>query len=106
MQSLKLRIAGGLLFWAIVMRVAGAVEIGPLAHEFRMTLEPGSELEVMGPLYGQKHSGSLRSFRISPFFSMARDEELGWREIDFLYPIFSHDRSGGEYRDQMLLITA
>src|SRR5262245_40797491 len=76
------------------------IEVGPLYHEFKLTLAPGHRTEVLGPLlnFGQKESA--RGYGIPPLFSRVTDAELDFTEFDILYPLFTYDRFGEETRWQ------
>lgn len=78
------------------------VEAGPLAHEFRLVLEPGRRTEAAGPLLWQESTPSLEGWGISPFVSFRRERDVERTQIEFLYPLVSYDRYGSEYRWQIL----
>lgn len=75
---------------------------GPLFAEFSLTLQPGERTEMLGPFYYRQSSDSERLWAVPPLFSRADNEEAGWREWDLLYPVMTYDRSGAEYRWQLL----
>jgi hypothetical protein len=78
----------------------GLLETGPLAHRFGLTLERGERQEMLGPLLawqkGETNSNSL--WTVAPFMSLYREPEIERTELDVLYPLFSYDRFGTEYR--------
>jgi len=80
---------------------AGAAEFGPLWHDFPLTLDPGHRTEALGPLWYEQESDSQATRAIPPVFSTTADPDLEYREDDFLYPLLTYDRFGGQYRWQL-----
>jgi len=74
------------------------IQAGPLAQEFRLTLEPGRRFEALGPFYFEEEAGDRRSFGMPPLFSWTTDAGIDGTEFDILYPLFTSDRYGSEYR--------
>ena len=74
---------------------------GFLVHEFPLTLAPGHRLEAAGPFYYKENKGTQHQIAVPPFFSRTWDPDLDSEEIDFLYPVFTLDRFGSEYRWQI-----
>lgn len=74
---------------------------GPLYDEFRLTLAPGDRTEALGPLFYVQESGAERIWAVPPVVSLARDSDTGLREFDVLYPIFTSDHYGAQYRWQL-----
>ena len=89
----------------ILLRVAaqGLLEAGPLAHQFRLTLEPGERQEILGPLISSQHgeTNSHSLWTVAPLFSLYRQPEIERVEFDLLYPLLGYDRFGTEYRWQL-----
>jgi hypothetical protein len=74
---------------------------GPLFDEFALTLGPGTRKEAVGPLFNVEQRESVRQWAVPPFFSAGRDDDADWSDFDFLYPLLTYDRYGGEYRFQV-----
>jgi len=107
----------GFRFWvllgALLAALAGAgslgaapVELGPLVHEFGLTLAPGERVEAVGPLlrYERQEDG-LEQWAVSPLLSHTTDRSLDLEELDFLYPLLTYDRYGSEYKLRWFLLT-
>jgi hypothetical protein len=77
-----------------------AAELGPLWHDFPLTLDSGRRTEALGPLFYDQVSDSQRMWAVPPVFSLTRDSELDYVEYDFLYPLLTYDRFGEQYRWQ------
>jgi len=74
---------------------------GPLASLFKLTLSAGTREEVLGPHYYEETAADHEVSAMPPFWSQARDLETGAYEFDVLYPVFTYDRFGDEYRVQL-----
>lgn len=74
---------------------------GPAYAHFKLTLAPGDGTEALGPILGWHRSGDERLFRLSPLFSLARNDSIPFTEFELLYPILTYDRFGPEYRLQL-----
>lgn len=81
---------------------AERIAAGPAYHEFPLTLHPGERREVAGPLFYSQVSGSQRTVGMPPLWTRTTDPELDYTETDFLYPLVTYDRFGGENRFQIL----
>jgi hypothetical protein len=79
---------------------ADSLDAGPLFDEFQLTLAPGHRMEAAGPLFYEEQQESLHTWALPPLFSHAKDPEAGLDEYDFLYPVLTYDRYGGESRWQ------
>lgn len=78
---------------------------GPAYDRYRLTLMPGERTEAAGPIYGFETTATNQSLmRISPLFSIYRDESIPQVEYEFLYPILTYDRFGPEYRFQFFQV--
>lgn len=86
--------------------VAPAAELtaGPLAHELSLTLASGTRQEWLGPLYYREVSDEQTTWALPPFFASTTDPDVPAQEYDFLYPLFTYDRFGAEYRWQILQV--
>jgi hypothetical protein len=78
------------------------IELGPLYHEFGMTLEPGVRVEALGPLFSYQELDDERQTTWPPFMAYRLDEIADLEEFDFAYPIFTYDRFGKQYRYQLM----
>jgi len=74
---------------------------GLLFDDFALTLSPGHRTEVLGPLFDFERKESQRQWAAPPLFSYTLDCEVDYEEFDFLYPLLTYDRFGGEYRFQL-----
>ena len=52
------------------------VSAGPLVHSFPLTLAPGKQTEVLGPLFYTQDSGNEHVWALPPFFSYRRNPDL------------------------------
>ena len=71
---------------------------GPLAHEFSLTLKPGTREEWVGPLYYREVSEGQTTWAIPPLWSRTVQPDVEMEEYDILYPLLSYDRFGAEFR--------
>lgn len=76
-------------------------DLGPLFQEFQLTLDPGHRTEVLGPLYYDQQRDTVRTRAMPPLWSYTLDEPTDFSEFDLLYPVFTYDRFGSEYRYQL-----
>lgn len=85
-----------------------ALEFGPLAHRFRLTLEPGDREEWLGPLYAAEatENGSSHLSLAPPLFVREINPSLELDRFDVLYPLVTWSRHGSEYRFQLLQLLA
>jgi hypothetical protein len=79
---------------------ANSPRFGPLFDEFELTLEPGHRTEAAGPFFYSQTKDTERIWAIPPFLSYTKDEGTDSAEFDFVYPILTYDRYGGQYRWQ------
>jgi len=83
--------------------VAGAddwLHAGLLFDHFSLTLAPGDRTEAVGPFFYDEQRETQHTWAVPPLLSMARDPELELKEFDFLYPLVTYDRYGGQYKLQ------
>ncbi|MSR66571.1 MAG: hypothetical protein EXS24_04275 [Pedosphaera sp.] len=71
---------------------------GPLYSEHALTLESGSQKEILGPLFSQQHGADYKQWSLSPLMSWWESPEKDSAEFDFLYPLVTYNRTGKEYR--------
>src|ERR1041385_847840 len=95
-----------LLLWgANVGSILGAdmadePSFGPLFHKFELTLDAGTRTEAIGPLFYDEHKETQHTWAIPPVFSYTHDPATESYEYDFIYPLFTYDRFGKQYRWQ------
>lgn len=76
--------------------------MGPLAHSFSLTLEPETRREeALGPLLSYESSEFFSQWALHPLMSYRETYSPDIREFDLLYPFFTYDQFGGEYRFQL-----
>jgi hypothetical protein len=69
-----------------------------------LTLEPGDRLEVLGPLFSREERDEQREWVLAPLISSVTNAGVGSRSLDILYPLFTYDRIGQEYRWQLFQV--
>jgi hypothetical protein len=77
------------------------VVAGPLYSKFPLTLAPGQRQEAVGPLYYEQDSGAQHQWAFPPVCCFTVDPEVGWKELDLLYPVIDYRNFGSEYRFQI-----
>src|SRR5688572_24772178 len=82
------------------------VSMGPLFHDFGLTLDRGDRKEALGPLFYYENRDATRTWATPPLLSYVLDEEADFSEFDLLYPLVTYDRFGLEYRFQILQVFA
>ena len=101
------RLALGMVLSAFALP-AGAEEtpLGPLYHQFKLTLDSGHRTEVAGPLYYHEEIADeweqLRTWAAPPIFSYGLDEDLDREFFDFAWKGLTYRRYGDEWRFQIL----
>lgn len=80
---------------------AATLEMGPLLHDFTLTLEDGDRREGLGPLYYSQSIAGRSTLAVPPLFSWLDDPGLEYQEFDLLYPVLTYDRFGKESRVQL-----
>ncbi len=81
---------------------ASGPNIGFLYDSYDLTLGPGQRTEAVGPFYFREKRGEEQTWGIPPLFSVMKDPGVETAEYDFLYPLFTYDRYGQQYRAQLL----
>jgi hypothetical protein len=94
----------GVLLGSVVGLGGEPISAGPFAQEYSLTLAPGWRREGWGPLLNYEEEGSQVQWGMAPLYSVTYDSGVDWEEIDFLYPLFTLDRFGQEYRIQFLQV--
>jgi len=79
---------------------SGAAHAGFLFDRHALTLESGWRTEVGGPLFYHQKTELETVWAVPPFFSRAVLLDGDAEEYDFVYPVLTYDRYGGEYRWQ------
>lgn len=75
---------------------------GPAFSEFRLTFDAGVRREILGPVFYSEEREEVSQWAFPPLMSYTHDRGVDGTEFDFLYPLVTYDRSGGEYRFQIL----
>lgn len=89
------------LFVAAGTTVRGQPNLGPFYDQFPLTLEPGIRTEAAGPFLYDEEGPNRFILAMPPVMSLTRDLDVEATEFDFLYPLFTYDRYGQEYRLQL-----
>jgi hypothetical protein len=93
---------GSVIAFAVGMATqAGEFNAGFLFDRHELTLQPGHRTEVVGPFFYDQETDFENIFALPPFFSHATVPSADSEEYDFLYPLLTFDRFGGEYRWQL-----
>jgi hypothetical protein len=93
-------------FWILApfFSIAGFAEdefnSGLLYDQFQLTLDTGRRTEAVGPLFYDQQKNSETTWAVPPIFSHYNNPEVESREDDFLYPLFTYESYGREYRWQ------
>ena len=74
--------------------------LGPAFSEYRLTLAKGQTTEALGPIFAWENRENTSLFRFSPVFAHVTDPSIPFQEVDVLYPLFTGDFYGDEYRLQ------
>ena len=74
---------------------------GPLLHDFPLTLSEGHRTEAVSPFFYSEQRESQHTWAIPPLFSHFVDSAADVEEFDFLYPLVTYDRYGGQHRLQI-----
>ena len=82
----------------------GEIELGPLFHEFNLTLAPGRRQEFAGPLFYYEQNGHTRTWAIPPLLSYTLNTDTDFSEFDLLYPVLGYDRFGEQYRWHLMQV--
>lgn len=78
---------------------------GPLFDHFELTLTEGTRTESLLFLYSRQDRGNEeQTWALSPLMSGGRYPVVSGAEFDFLYPLFTYDRYGDEWRWQFFQI--
>jgi len=84
----------------------GQVDFGPLYCQWRTT-DLQTNIEAVGPVFGQVMADHAVAWAVHPIVSYRRDWQAESTEVDVLYPVFTYDRRGIEYKWQVFqLISA
>ncbi len=81
------------------------ISAGPACDRFALTLDPGGvRTEIAGPLFYNQDREEDFIWSIPPLFCYATNKLADAEEMDFLYPVWTYDRFGGQKRWQFLQI--
>lgn len=106
-RLIKTSLLAGITLGACLLHDIGCqgeepISMGPLAHSFSLTLDPGTTREeALGPLLSYESSEFSSQWALHPLLSYRKTYSPEIREFDLLYPLFTYDRFGGEYRFQL-----
>lgn len=79
----------------------GQVDLGPLYCQWRTT-DLQTNIEAVGPIFGQVMADQALAWAVHPIVYYGRDRQAESTEVDVLYPVFTYDRRGIEYKWQVL----
>ena len=91
---------------SLLPQATGQIALGPLFHEFGLTLDRGDRTEAAGPLFYHEDRDGTRTWATPPLLSYVLDEQADFSEFDLLYPLITYDRFGPEYRFQIMQLFA
>lgn len=80
--------------------------LGPLFDRYTPALSLEARTEVLGPMYYEQRGGAALTRAFPPLFSWHRDLSTPHTEMDFVYPVLTLDRFGGQYRFQIFQLIA
>lgn len=86
-----------LLFPRLPAPAAGP-ELGPLVHEFGLTLDSGTRVEAAGPLYFRELGPGYEVWSFPPFLARRYDQEPDKLSIDILWKLATYNAIGPESR--------
>ena len=99
----RLRCLGAIGLCVYSLEASGQeIGAGPFYHEFRLTLAIGDRKEALGPLFNFEEQDTQQQWAVPPLFSYTKDPGVDLCEFDLLYPLFTYDRNGPEYRFQLI----
>ena len=75
--------------------------LGPLWSRFRLTLDLGEREEGFFPFWYSQESDGVSTYGVPPLFTRMTDPEIERDSIHVLYPLFTHIKSGTEWRSQL-----
>jgi hypothetical protein len=87
-------------FCAIRASAADALSAGFIYDQFPLTLAPGHRTEAAGPFFYKEQKETEETLAFPPIFSYAKDPAVESQEFDFVYPVVTYTRFGGQYRLQ------
>jgi hypothetical protein len=99
-----LALASSLAAWASEPPARTEHSYGPLAHDFDLIWEEGRRQEVAGPIFSVEVGRDWERWAVSPFLRYANDRTLDSSEFDVLYPFFTVDRAGTEYKFKLMFL--
>ena len=78
------------------------LHLGFAYDHFPLMLAPGERTEAVGPFFYTEQKETEHTWAIPPLLSYSRDPGVESKEFDFIYPILTYERFGGQYRWQLL----
>ena len=78
--------------------------LGPLYDRFPTIATPGYRTEALGPFFYSETHPDQTTWAIPPLMAHTHDWGTDSEEFDFLYPLFTVDRFGLDYRWQFLQV--
>lgn len=84
------------------LAVTNNVHLGLLYDQFPLTLEPGIRTELFGPLYYSQETESEDTTAFPPILALTRMPAVESSEFSLIYPVFTQNHYGSEYRGQLL----
>lgn len=75
--------------------------LGPLWSRFRLTLDLGEREEGFFPFWYSQESDGISTYGTPPLFTRMTEPAIERDSIHVLYPLFTHIRSGTEWRSQL-----
>jgi len=85
-------------------RADDSFSAGPIYDRFPTIQTPGFRTEAFGPFFYSETTGDQKTWAIPPLMAHTRDRGTDSEEFDFLYPLFTVDRFGEDYRWQFLQV--
>ena len=77
---------------------------GFLYDDYKLTLDVGHRVEVLGPLFYLQERDTERTWALPPLFSDTKDPATERHEYDFAYPVLTYRRYGTEWRWQFFQV--
>jgi hypothetical protein len=92
---------GGLIELPLQLHANNDWDAGLLFDKCVLTLEAGQRTEALGPLFYRQQRDTEHTLAVPPLFSHTTDDATEATEFDFVYPLLTYDRFGGEFRWQL-----
>lgn len=92
--------------WIALAAIELAVHAQEVFSPSSVSLDVSAETSALGPLFHAQSNDTVRQWALSPFWSQTVTLALEKKEVDVLYPLINYDRTGNEYRFQILQLLA